>query len=62
LLNHQKDELKAKGLKIDYLNLFSFDKVAPVTDIKANQKYILAGAVYCGDTRLIDNMILEIQD
>lgn len=60
LLEHQKDELQAKGFKIDYLNLFSFDKMAPVTEIDASGKYILAGAVYLGETRLIDNIIIEI--
>ncbi|TYP93429.1 pantoate--beta-alanine ligase [Fodinibius salinus] len=59
LLDHQKDELQAKGFKIDYVNLFSFEKVAPVTDPKGNNKYILGGAVYLGETRLIDNIIIE---
>lgn len=59
LLNHQKSELEAKGFKIDYLNVFSFEKVAPVQKIKQGNTYILAGAVYLGKTRLIDNMIIE---
>jgi pantoate--beta-alanine ligase len=59
LLDHQKKELEAKGFKIDYLNLFSFDKMAPVSNVEASGKYILAGAVYLGETRLIDNLILE---
>lgn len=59
LLEHQKNELEAKGFKIDYLNLFSFEKMIPVKEPKANRKYILAGAVYLGDTRLIDNCIIE---
>ncbi|HEX6982319.1 MAG TPA: pantoate--beta-alanine ligase [Balneolaceae bacterium] len=61
LLDHQKKELEAKGFKIDYLNLFSFDKMAPAKDMKTNEKYILAGAVYMGGTRLIDNLIFEKQ-
>ncbi len=60
LLNHQQDELEAKGMKIDYLNVFSFGKMMPVEEVKKNKKYILAGAVYLEDTRLIDNMILEL--
>jgi len=59
LLEHQKNELEAKGFKIDYLNVFSFEKMAPTTDLKSGSKYILAGAVYLGETRLIDNMIIE---
>lgn len=60
LLKHQRAELEAKGLKIDYLNLFSMETLAPVERIEANKKYILAGAVYVGETRLIDNMILDL--
>ncbi len=60
LLNHQKTELKAKGFKIDYLGVFSFEAIAPVDELHPGRKYILGGAVYLGDTRLIDNMIIEI--
>lgn len=59
LIEHQKNELEAKGFKIDYLNLFSFEKMIPVEDLEPGNEYILAGAVYLGDTRLIDNMIIE---
>lgn len=59
LLDHQKNELEAKGFKIDYLNLFSFEKMVPVKSPEAGNKYILAGAVYLGETRLIDNLIIE---
>lgn len=59
LLDHQKAELTAKKLAIDYLNLFSFDEIVPVSQVDSNRKYILAGAVYLGKTRLIDNMIIK---
>jgi pantoate--beta-alanine ligase len=59
LLEHQKSELEAKGFEIDYLNVFSYEKMIPVTDLEAGNKYILAGAVYLGETRLIDNLIIE---
>lgn len=62
LLNHQKSELEAKGFEIDYLNVFSFERMAPVGQLRKGSKYILAGAVYLGETRLIDNMIIELQD
>lgn len=61
LLNHQKSELEAKGFEIDYLNLFSFKKMTPVKELEAGSKYILAGAVYLGETRLIDNIIIDKQ-
>lgn len=60
VLNHQKAELEAKGFEIDYLNLFSFSRMAPVQKIEPGEKYVLAGAVYLGETRLIDNMIIEL--
>lgn len=60
VLNHQKAELEAKGFEIDYLNLFSFDKMEPVNETEPGTKYVLAGAVYLGETRLIDNMITEL--
>ena len=60
VLEHQKAELEAKGFKIDYLNLFSSGKMAPVDDIKRGNNYILAGAAYLGETRLIDNLIIEL--
>ncbi len=59
LLEHQKNELEAKGFEIDYLNVFSFEKMVPVSDLESGSKYILAGAVYLGETRLIDNLIIE---
>ncbi|MDZ7658723.1 pantoate--beta-alanine ligase [Fodinibius sp.] len=59
LLDHQKNELEAKGFKIDYFNLFSFEDMIPIEDPEAGSKYILAGAVYLGETRLIDNIIIE---
>lgn len=60
LLKHQKAELEAKGLEIDYLGVFSFEKMAPVNEVIPGEKYILAGAVYVGETRLIDNLIIEV--
>ncbi len=61
LLDHQKRELEEKGFKIDYLNVFSFDKMMPVKELEPDNKYILAGAVYLGETRLIDNIIIDKQ-
>jgi len=60
LLEHQESELEAKGFEIDYLDVFSFDKIAPADTLEQGSKYILGGAVYMGETRLIDNMIIEL--
>lgn len=60
LLGHQQDELEAKGFKNDYLNVFSMKTMEPVAKLETGSKYILAGAVYLGKTRLIDNIILDL--
>ena len=60
LLRHQQDELEAKGFKNDYLNVFSMKDMSPVEKLESGKTYILAGAVYLGKTRLIDNIILEL--
>ena len=60
LLQHQQDELEAKGFKNDYLNVFSMDTMELVNKLEAGSTYILAGAVYLGKTRLIDNIILDL--
>ncbi len=59
LIKHQRTELEAKKLKIDYLNLFTFNEITPVEELKRGNKYILGGAIYVGETRLIDNIIIE---
>lgn len=60
LIEHQESELEAKGLKIDYLNVFSMQTLQPVKHVENNGKYIVAGAVYAGNTRLIDNLLIEL--
>jgi len=60
LIEHQKDELQAKGLEIDYLNVFSMNTIQPVESLAAGKRYILAGAAYAGNTRLIDNLLIDL--
>lgn len=60
LLKHQQDELEEKGFRNDYLAVFSMEKMSPVSKLKKGNQYVLAGAVYLGKTRLIDNIIIEI--
>jgi len=60
LLEHQKSELEAKGLKIDYLNVFDKKTLQPVAVLSIGGEYIIAGAVYLGETRLIDNILIEL--
>lgn len=60
LIDHQKAELEAKGFKIDYLDVFSFQTLQPAGTLVKGEKYILAGAVWLGETRLIDNILIEL--
>lgn len=59
LVSHQKDELEAKGVKVDYLNIFSADTLQPVTELEKGHHYLIAGAAWLGKTRLIDNVLIE---
>ncbi|MEX0772353.1 MAG: pantoate--beta-alanine ligase [Balneolales bacterium] len=52
-------ELKEKGLIIDYLSCVEPPSLHPVSKIEAKSNYILAGAVWTGRTRLIDNLIIH---
>lgn len=61
LLGHQKKELQEKGLKIDYLGIYDISSMAPVEKLTKNTDYLLAGAVYAGKTRLIDNLLVHIK-
>lgn len=58
-LKQQQQELEAKGFKNDYLNVFSMNKMEPVSHLQKGETYLLAGAVYLGKTRLIDNIIFK---
>jgi len=59
LISHQKSELEAKGFKIDYLDVFGKDTLQPAHTLKKEHEYIIAGAVYLGKTRLIDNILIK---
>ena len=59
LISHQKSELEAKGFKIDYLDVYSRQTLEPVKTLSKSENYIVAGAVYLGKTRLIDNIIFQ---
>lgn len=59
LLTQVQKELQTKGFKNDYLSVFSYETLTPVEIIEKGFSYILAGAVYLGKTRLIDNLIIE---
>ena len=54
-----KDKLTEIGFKIDYLEVVDFKTLQPVESPFEVPKLIIAGAVYLGNTRLIDNIIVE---
>lgn len=58
ILDEQKEILKEKGFKIDYLDMVGYETLKPVHRVDKKSKYIIAGAVYLGETRLIDNIIV----
>jgi pantoate--beta-alanine ligase len=61
VLNEQEQRLKANDLKIDYLSVVNFSDLQPVVHIVPGNRYIVAGAVYNGTTRLIDNLITDFK-
>ena len=61
LITHQREELEAKGFRIDYFNLYDWKRIEPVDRLVAGERYILAGAVFLGSTRLIDNVLIDYQ-
>lgn len=60
LLRHQQRELEEKGLIFDYLDVYSMKEMAPVLKLEKGKQYIIAGAVYAGKTRLIDNLLITL--
>lgn len=60
LLAHHQKRLIEHGMRFDYLNFYSMSDLAPVSKLNKGETYILAGAVYAGKTRLIDNLLVEI--
>lgn len=60
MIQHQQDELEAKGFEIDYLDVFAYETLKPIDELSKGNNYIVAGAVYLGETRLIDNLIIEL--
>lgn len=60
MVEHQKNELQAKGFKIDYLGVFSRDSLQSVERCNPKESYVIAGAVILSKTRLIDNILVDL--
>ncbi len=59
IIEEAKQRLSDNGFKIDYLETVEYGSLQPVENLRLNTRYIVAGAVFVGKTRLIDNLILE---
>jgi pantoate--beta-alanine ligase len=53
-------KLNAANLKIDYLGVYSVTDLAPIDKPELGNTYVIAGAVYAGRTRLIDNELIKL--
>lgn len=47
-----------KPIKIDYIDVVNIDTLMPLTSWKDSDKYLICGAIFLGEIRLIDNEIL----
>ena len=52
--------LRARGSRIDYVEIVELARLQPIEEIQG--KIAIALAVYIGQTRLIDNLVLEVRD
>lgn len=52
-------ELDTAGLRVDYLELVDYERLQPIRTFDQKMPYILAGAVFLGPSRLIDNLIIS---
>lgn len=57
LFNHLKLDLTEAGFRNDYFGIFDIEKLHPVNQLIAGQRYLIAAATYLGKARLIDNVI-----
>jgi pantoate--beta-alanine ligase len=61
LLEDGKKKLKNSNLEVQYLDFVDFETLEPVNTITQGQ-FVLAVAVLCGKTRLIDNFFIHINE
>lgn len=58
-VSDHKKMLTAIGFKIDYLEVVDFKSLQPIKSLSGHDKFIVAIAAWLGNTRLIDNIIIE---
>jgi pantoate--beta-alanine ligase len=59
-LDQQGKTLQEKGFRIDYIDIVRYSNLQTPERLEKDEKYIIAGAVFLGETRLIDNILLKL--
>ncbi|KAF9181419.1 pantothenate synthase [Haplosporangium sp. Z 767] len=66
IIEQVAQEVKAQGLpfeiRLDYLSLVDVETLGELQVLGATQPAILSGAVYVGSTRLIDNVLINVEE
>lgn len=59
IITEQSQKLESNGHRVDYLQIVDYNTLQPVKSLQSGEKYITAGAIYLGNTRIIDNRIFQ---
>jgi pantoate--beta-alanine ligase len=59
LLKNSVDKLRKEGFKVDYVEIADAVSLSPVRKWNGTQKLVALAAVFLGDVRLIDNLLLN---
>lgn len=60
VLDQRRKTLQEKGFRIDYIEIVRYSNLQIPGRLEKDEKYIIAGAVFLGETRLIDNILLKL--
>lgn len=58
-LAHARNMVEAKGLVIDYFDIADATTLAPIANWDGEKSIVCLVAAFCGEVRLIDNMVLH---
>lgn len=62
VIDREKECLRENGFHVDYLSLVSTPDLQPANVIREGRLYIIAVAAWLGNTRLIDNVLLNTRN
>lgn len=54
------NDFEQSGVKTDYLEIVDYDSLQPAEHVSLGMTYVIAGAIFLGKTRLIDNVIFKL--